>query len=492
MAWPREVARVTAQSPVLLVVGDEAAAVDVIRRVGEQLGFRVVVCTTAGDAARLARDEHAAAAVVDLRVAGASGLDVLAAFADARPQCRAILLNGHGAGESAMEAVKRGALDYLDAPVDEHRMAELLMRVREETDQRRHLLTVESELARTLSCCGMVGRSPAMRAVFDSARRFAPHVRTGLVVGEPGSGRQSLGRALHALGPRRLEPFVVVDCAVHDPASLEAHVFGSADAARPGVAGRPALADHADRGVLYFNEVTRLTASAQSRLLRLIDHGEVMPVDAAGPHHADIVVIAGAGSDPRKHAQAGRFRSDLLSRLAVVEFTLPPLRERREDIPYLVAVLVKAMAAHLGKPLFGVAPEAEAMLLAAHWPGNVRELYAAVERACLLAEGPVVSAADVAASLPARAIDGRAGESADDGRPLSTVEREHIVRALQRAGGNKKAAARMLGVSRRALYRRLERLDLGGTISRRHRGAEEDVPSFDTDRPAPRVALSAK
>jgi DNA-binding NtrC family response regulator len=322
----------------------------------------------------------------------------------------------------------------------------------------------------------MVGRSPAMQAVFDNARRFAPHLRSALLLGEAGTGRQSLARVLHALSSRGERPFVVVDCAMGDPAALEAHAFGAVDSSGAGTTtSRPGLADLADSGVLYFDEVTRLTAGAQSRLLRMIEHDEVLPVGGLAPHRIDVVVLAGATSDPRTQAQAGRFRHDLLYRLAVVEFRLPPLRERREDIPYLVAVFVRDAAVRLDKPLTGLAPEAEALLLSAPWHGNVRELQAAVERACLMSDGPVVSARDVASAVPAVAGPDPSlqDDATGDGRPLSTVERDHIVRALHRAGGNKKAAARMLGVSRRALYRKLERLDLATTISRRRRGGDD-------------------
>jgi two-component system response regulator HydG len=285
-----------------------------------------------------------------------------------------------------------------------------------------------------------------------------------------------------------------------DPAALEAHLFGTVDSSGAGPqASRPGLVDLADSGVLYVDEVTRLSTGAQSRLLRMIEHGEVLPVGGLVPHRIDVVVLAGATSDPRKQAQAGRFRHDLLYRLAVVEFRLPPLRERREDISYLVAVFVRDAAARLGKPLRGLAPEAEALLLSAPWHGNVRELQGAVERACLMSDGTVVSARDVASAVPAVASPepGDQADVPDDGRPLSTVERDHIVRALQRAGGNKKAAARMLGVSRRALYRKLERLDLSTTISRRRRrGADGQQGAYAKDFdgvPSPaRVASAAK
>lgn len=457
--------------PVLLIVDDEPAVLDVVRRFGEQQGFRVVTCQSGTEGERVAREQQADAAVVDLRMPGVNGLEVLKALAEAQPLCRTILVTGHGSVETAVEALKLGALDYLQKPLDFKRLSELLRMVRDESERRRRLFSVEHEIARQMSCGGMVGRSAAMQVVFDNARRFAPHLRAALLVGEPGTGRQSLARVLHVQSARGDRPFVVVDCAMGDPAALEVHVFGASDSPGGHGGSRPGLVDQADGGVLYFDEITRLTAGAQSRLLRMLEHSEVLPVGGLAPHKVDVVVLAGATADPRKQAQAGRFRQDLLYRLAVVEFKLPPLRDRREDIPYLVAVFMQDVSVRLGKSLTGMAPDAEALLMSAPWQGNVRELQSVVERACLMADGPVVSARDLAGAVPSAIVaELDPAEDGDDGRPLSTVEREHIVRALQRAGGNKKAAARMLGVSRRALYRKLERLDLSTTISRRRRG----------------------
>lgn len=458
----------TRTSPVLVVVDESAAVTDEVRRVAEAQGFSVAACQSSRVGERLARELRAEAAVVHLRLAGPDGLEVLSAIAAARPTCRTILLADHATVDAALQAVQLGALGVLESPIDVQRLGALLAAVRDEADRRRHVLAVEHELARQLSCQGLVGRSPAMQAVFDQARRLAPHLRCALISGEAGAGCRSLARAVHALGARAERPFVVVDCAVDSPSALEAQLFGSVDATAGVAVLRPGLVDHAHTGVIYLADIARLAAGAQSKLLRLIEHAEAVPVGGMAPRQVDLVVLAGATSDLRSLAQAGRFRQDLLYRLSVVEFRLPPLRERREDIPYLVAVFAKEAAARLGKALTGVAPDAEALLMSAPWHGNVRELQSAVERACLMADGAVVSARDLASVVrPANPGQPDPDGLGDDGRPLSTVEREHIVRILQRVGGNKKAAARLLGVSRRALYRKLERLDLSTTISRR-------------------------
>ena len=190
------------RQPVLLIVDDEPAVLDLVRRFAEQQGFRVIACHSGSEGERLAREQQADAAVVDLRMPGVNGLDVLRTLANAQPLCRAILLTGHATVESAVEALKLGALDYLQKPLDFERFGELLGMVRQEAERRRHLFSVEHDLARELACAGMVGRSPAMQAVFDNARRFAPHLRAALLIGEPGTGRQTLARALHVLSHR--------------------------------------------------------------------------------------------------------------------------------------------------------------------------------------------------------------------------------------------------------------------------------------------------
>jgi two-component system response regulator HydG len=219
--------------------------------------------------------------------------------------------------------------------------------------------------------------------------------------------------------------------------------------------------------------------AVQGRLLRLLEHGEVHRVGSLEERRVDLHVVAATNRDLRDEVAAGRFRGDLYYRLNIVEVALPPLRDRREDIPYLTAAFIRESAGRLGKVISGISTAAESLLVSAPWPGNVRELKNVIERACLVADGPLITDREVAASLPPpqRRLAAAAPAAiattfvGDDPHPLAAVEREHILRALQRTGGNKKAAARILGVSRRALYRRLERLDLGGTIARRRHEA---------------------
>jgi DNA-binding NtrC family response regulator len=456
-----------------LVVDDEPGILALIRKLGERAGYEVVTCSSGREALATVRERRADVAFVDLHMPDVNGFDVLKAMRDADPSCATILMTGYASIESAVEAVKLGAMDYLSKPIELARLERLLDTVRAQVEQRQQILACDAELARRLEFCGMIGRSPVIQDLFGLIRRLAPHLRTALITGETGTGKELVARALHAVGPRAERPFSVVNCSTVNESAFEQELFGHAAGAFPnGSEARPGLLESADGGVVFLDEVSSLPLSAQARLLRVLEFGELHGVGANEQQRVDVVVLAATNRDLRTEVGAGRFRGDLFYRLNVVEIALPPLRERREDIPYLTSAFVKEFAQRTNKPIRGLTTAAEALLLTAPWDGNVRELRNVVERACLLVDDDLVSEREIAACLPPASVRGsRAAENngaaAEEKDLLSTVEREHILRALQRTGGNKKAAARMLGVSRRALYRRLERLDLGATIARR-------------------------
>ena len=467
--------------PRLVVVDDEQNILDVVSRFGQRAGFEVVTCSRGREAIALMQTRHADLALVDLRIPDVGGLDVLRAIREADAACQAVLMTGYASVETAVEAIKLGALDYVSKPLDFDRLQQLLGAIREESDRRRSVLSIEGDVARRLEFCGMIGRGAPMQDLFGMIRRLAPHVRTALVTGETGTGKELVARALHRLGRRADRQFVPVNCSAVVESLFESQLFGHVRGAFTGDTEHKAgLFEAADGGTVFLDEIGELPFALQGKLLRVLELGEVHRVGSPEPRRVDVHVIAATNHDLRAEVAAGRFRSDLYYRLNIVEIALPPLRDRREDIPYLTAAFVREASERLGKPLTGVSPAAERLLACARWEGNVRELRNVIEGACILAESEFITERELGACLPPSQWRPAAGvhgsgpamtglDSAAGGNPdlLATVERDHIQRALQRAGGNKKAAAKMLGLSRRALYRRLERLDLSGTISRR-------------------------
>jgi DNA-binding NtrC family response regulator len=462
--------------PILLVIDDEPTVLEAVKTIGERSGFEVICRSDGESGVEASRTFRPDLVMVDLRMPGVDGLQVLRAIHQADPRCQMVLMTGYASVETAVEAIKIGAMDYLSKPLDVGRVEELLAQVRADVARRRE---ADSQDADAGESYGLVGRSTAIRHLVGAIGRLAPFVRTALITGETGTGKELAARALHRAGRRGDKPFVVVNCSAVVESLFESELFGHVRGAFAwAMDDRAGLFEAADGGVLLLDEVGDLPLGVQAKLLRVLELGEVYRVGSLEPRRVDVQVLAATNRDLRVEVAAGRFRSDLFYRLNIVEIRIPPLRERRDDIAPLARMFVRECAERLGRPLEDLTDDAAALLTAAPWDGNVRELRNVIERACLLADGGRLTAHDlqpclpddgdaiVADAPPARPL---AAAALADGEPplLATVERDHILRALQHARGNKKVAARLLGVSRRALYRRLERLGLEGTIVRR-------------------------
>jgi DNA-binding NtrC family response regulator len=464
----------TAQQPVLIVIDDEPGILDVVGRFAARSGFQVIACAGGREGIARVQSTHADLVMVDLRMPDVGGLEVLRAIRESNPNCQAVLMTGYASVETAVEAIKLGAMDYLSKPLDFGRLQQMLAGVRDEIERRRAVLSMERDLARHLEFCGMIGRGPAMQDLFGLIRRLAPHVKTALITGEIGTGKELVARALHRSGPRRDRPFIAVNCSAVVEPLFEAELFGEVCGGLDGETDHQAgFFEKASGGTLFLDDVAELPIAVQAKLLRALELGEVHPVGSAEPCPVDVQVIAATNRDLRAEVAGGRFRSELYYRLNSVEVKVPALRDRREDIPYLTAAIVREAAERLGKPLAGLTAGAERLLAAGTWAGNVRELRNVIERACILSDATLITERELSVGLPhqpgtpARATAPSVPEGVYDGDSLASVEREHIQRALAKVGGNKKAAAQLLGLSRRALYRRLERLDLADSISRR-------------------------
>jgi two-component system response regulator HydG len=310
-----------------------------------------------------------------------------------------------------------------------------------------------------------------MQDLFDSIRRLAPHVRTVLVTGETGTGKELVARALQKVGPRRDRRFITVNCSTVVDTLFESELFGHQRGAFTGATEtKIGVFEYADKGTLFLDEVGELPLSVQPKLLRAVEYGELHRVGSLETRQVDVHVIAATNRDLRAASAANQFRSDLFYRLGTMEVHVPPLRERRGDIPLLSAAFIRDCAKRMNRPLSGISTAAEHILQEASWEGNIRELRNVVERACLLCESRMLGDRDIVRAMktfqrpmpapvaaPALDPDARRSEAGDD--LLSTVQRSQIDRILKRVGGNKTQAARLLGISRRSLYRWIDRLE---------------------------------
>ena len=354
------VVNATADRPLVLVVDDDQAVLTMLGRVAQREGYDVLTCSGGRQALEDLQRKKVDLLLVDVLMPDVNGLDVIRAVHDTHQHCQIIVMSGQATIDSAVEAVKLGARDYLTKPFDLHRLRDLLAGIRRDVEQLRERFTMESELAHRAEFCGMIGRGPAMQELFDLIRRLAPHVRTALVTGETGTGKELVARALHRLGPRRDRKFVTINCSAVVETLFESELFGHVWGAFTGATdNKVGMFELANGSTLFLDEVGELPAAVQAKLLRTLEVGEVQRVGSLEIRQVDVRVIAATNRDLAQEVREGRFRSDLFYRLNVVDIPLPPLRDRREDIPYLTAAFVREFSGQFNKSLMGVSPAGE-------------------------------------------------------------------------------------------------------------------------------------
>ena len=457
------------KAPTLLVIDDDPDVLTIVDRFASELGFTVIQETNGQAALRSLPITKPDGAIIDVDLADIDGLSMLREIKAADPTSQVILMTNAATVDSAIEAIKAGALDYITKPFDIDRLRELLVTVRKSMERRETLLRIDADVARQFEFYGLIGRSPAMQELFDSVRRFAPYARTVLVTGETGTGKELVAKALHRLGPRREKKLVTVNCSAVVETLFESELFGHMRGAFTGATEtKVGLFEHAHNGTIFLDEIGELPMSLQAKMLRAVELGEVQRVGSLEARRADVFAVAATNRDLRAEAAIGKFRSDLYFRLSMIELHIPPLRERRDDIPYLTAAFVREFATKLNRPIKGITPAAERLLHQAPWPGNVRELRNVVERACILSDNRIVIERELASAMSVTMTNGdgaRAAEHSDNGTGgdpalMSTAQRDQITRVLRQVSGNKAAAAKQLGISRRSLYRWLDRLNI--------------------------------
>ena len=426
-----------------------------------------VVSASDGESA-LAQLERAAfdAVLCDVRMPGLDGFELLPQLLRSSPGLTVILMSAYGSRDLAIEALQRGAYDYLAKPFPPSEALLALRKAEEREKLRRARDLLLRDLERAVGERPIVAASANMVAVLELIERAAEFKTTVLLTGESGTGKEVLARALHAQSARRGQAFVAINCGAIPEALLESELFGHAKGAFTGAArARRGLFAEADGGTLFLDEIGELPLPLQVKLLRVLQEEEVRPVGESKSRQVDVRVIAATARELSREVAEGRFREDLFYRLDVVRVAVPPLRERREDIPLLVDHFLASFRASLGKNVRGVADDALAKLVAYRWPGNVRELENVIERAVILADEGRVTLADLPENVRGEAAV-LAPEPASVG-DLSLAparrrfETEWIRDALEAAKGNRTHAARLLGISHRALLYKLKEYGLG-------------------------------
>jgi DNA-binding NtrC family response regulator len=451
----------------LLLVDDDEDACRLLAEVLEREAYEIIRALSVEEAiAKYHREGPFDAVLTDLRMPGASGLDLLQHVRQSDPEALVLVLTAFGDASAAGEAIRAGAFDFVSKPYD---LAALRLTLARALDRRmiasaeRGRKPAATPRAEVAGDPVMVGRSPAVIEVMKTVARVAPAQTTVLVTGETGTGKELVARILHGYSSRGEHHFVAVNCSALAEGLLESELFGHVRGAFTGAASsRPGLFREADHGTLFLDEVGDISPALQARLLRAVQEHEVVPVGSETPIKVDVRLVAATHRDLSAMVREGKFREDLYYRLNVVSIGLPPLRERRQDIPLLIDFFLRKLAERHGRGRIALDPSAQARLLAYDWPGNVRELENVLERALVLAAQDVIGPEHLpgeVGSRPPRRADGTEGSRVAEPEliPLSDVERRHVLHVLEACGGNRERTSRILGISQRTLTRMLKR-----------------------------------
>jgi DNA-binding NtrC family response regulator len=450
----------------VLVVDDEEIVRESLSGWLRKDGYAVQAAPDGKAAIEALQGARWAIVLLDLKMPGMDGLQVLEEARRVRPDATYVLMTAYATVDTAVAAMKLGAYDYLVKPFDPEELSALVQRVVAQQELLHENESLRQALKREYGFHDLVSKSPSMQRVFDLARVAARSASTILVLGESGSGKEVLARAVHAESPRAGGPFIAISCAALTETLLESELFGHEKGAFTGaIARRKGKFELAASGTLFLDEVGDISPKLQLDLLRVLEERRFQRVGGSESIAADVRVVAATNRDLAKAVAEGAFREDLFYRLNVIAITLPPLRERPEDIPLLVQHFLDRLSKDLSRRLDGVSPEAMAALVAHGWPGNVRELRNVLERGAVVAKGNIIQLADLGLPAPDPA---RAAAPTGDPLPLEEVEKRHVADVLSWAGGNVTHAARVLGIDRMTLYNKMKRWGL-------HRPEQEAV-----------------
>ena len=441
----------------VLIVDDEVIARSLCSDIAVRAGLRVRTAATTEEALEVLEQFPVDIVVTDLKVPQLGGLELLKHIRSSYPHVAVMVLTQYGTIETAVEATRLGAMDYVTKPFHvEDLRAKLDRLVRTiELDQENRVL--REQLRTRPGFGGLVGVSPKMQRVYKLVEKVSQHNYPVLIAGESGTGKELVARSIHYLGPRRQKPFVPVDCSALVPTLIESELFGYVKGAFTGAMHtKQGLLEAAGEGTLFLDEIGDLPVDLQAKLLRALQEREVKPVGATERIPINARVISATNRDLESAIRSGTFRQDLYFRLNVVQIKIPPLRERKSDVQLLVNFFLEKFS-EPQRPVRTVSEDAMRRLMAYDWPGNVRELENAIERAVALGSGPVLHVGDLPSNLQYASVE-RLPEN-DELVPLEELERRAIFRALRETGGDKLAAARLLGIGKTTLYRKLKQYE---------------------------------
>jgi two-component system response regulator HydG len=441
-----------------LVVDDERAIREACREVAQSLGFNTFGADSAEHAYRLLESQGIDAVLLDLRLPGAGGLEALNQIKSRRPDAVIVVVTGYGTVQSAVQAMKNGAYDYVTKPFSLDELKLLLDRVANHLKLKSENRILREKIKSKQGFGSIIGRSPEMEKLYRIVAKAAHSTHPVLILGESGTGKELVARSIHFSGPFRDKPFIPVDCGSLVPTLIESELFGHTKGAFTGAQhAKDGLLSIAQGGTVFLDEVGELPVDLQAKLLRAIQEKEIRPVGSTKHISIDVRILAATNRDLEEGVAQGTFRRDLYYRLNVLSLRIPSLRERRQDIPILATHFLERQSRGSGMERT-LSDEAMKVMLAYDWPGNVRELENCVERACAFTTGPVIHVGDLppAISQLQGADTPSNGSGANKIMPMSELERQTILNAIAQLNGDKLKAARLLGIGKTTLYRKLK------------------------------------
>ncbi len=454
----------------LLIVDDNSSSLEMISSALTQPGLRILMASDPEEALEIVYARHPQIVLTDLVMPGMSGMDLLERIMEFDPSMEVILMTAHYSTETAVEAIQKGAADYLNKPIPIATLRERIGTALEAARKHARAGYLADELLANSEFEGIIGQSPLMREVFARVRRVAPHYRAALITGETGTGKDLVARALHQLSPAKSGRYVVLNCSAVVETLFESELFGHVRGSFTGAAhDKIGMFEHAHGGTIFLDEIGDMPLVTQAKLLRVLQNQEVLRVGSLTPRRVDVRVIAATNHDLRKAIAEKRFREDLYYRLSMVEIEVPPLAVRGEDLPLLERHFVTRFAAQYSKDIRGLTQRARVRLAQHDWPGNVRELENVIGHAAMMTLSEMIDVQDFPPYLLAPA-----GEAASTVAPASAAplvppemgleeqERALILKALETAEGNQSEAARLLRIGRDAFRYKLKkhRLDV--------------------------------